>query len=105
MIMHLTTSLPADLLAVFQFVPGIRHRAILYHRIAGYITITLAIIGNVGATMLSDAAMGGECSTQTLVGLITILTMITFGLANWNIKKLQSCSSQPSLFKVLLSVQ
>lgn len=57
--LHLATSLPGGLLAVFQFVPAIRHRCILYHRIAGYIAVLLMVVGNAGAMMLADTAMGG----------------------------------------------
>lgn len=89
MILHLATSLPAGLLAVFQFVPGIRHKAILYHRIAGYVAITLAVVGNIGAVMIADTAMGGELSTQTFVGFIAIVTTLTFSMAIYNIKKQQ----------------
>ncbi|KAK7230075.1 hypothetical protein V2G26_002245 [Clonostachys chloroleuca] len=89
MILHLATSLPAGLIAVFQFLPAIRHKCILYHRIAGYIAITLGFIGNVGACMLADTAMGGEFSMQTLIGFVAFVTTLTLAMAVYNIKKLQ----------------
>lgn len=88
MILHLSTSLPAGLIAVFQFVPGLR-RFVLYHRIAGYVAITLAVVGNIGACMLADTAMGGELSLQALVGFVTVVTTVTLGLAVYNIRKAQ----------------
>jgi uncharacterized membrane protein len=58
--LHLGTAFPAGLLAVFQFVPGIRHKFIRYHRVAGYTAVVLMMVGNVGAAVLADTAMGGE---------------------------------------------
>jgi hypothetical protein len=58
-ILHLATCLPAAILAVFQFVPIIRHRFILYHRLAGYTAVLLMSTSLIGACMLADAAMGG----------------------------------------------
>ncbi|KAL6857746.1 hypothetical protein ACO1O0_005188 [Amphichorda felina] len=89
MLLHLAASLPAGLIAVFQFVPGIRHHFILYHRIAGYVAITLAVVGNIGACMLADTAMGGALPLQALTGLVTLLTAASLGLAVYNIRRAQ----------------
>ncbi len=58
-ILHLATCLPAAIIAVFQFVPIIRYRLILYHRVAGYAAVLLMTTSFVGACMIADAAMGG----------------------------------------------
>ncbi|GME34349.1 hypothetical protein GGS26DRAFT_65565 [Neofusicoccum parvum] len=87
--LHLATSLPGGLLAVFQFVPAIRHRCILYHRIAGYIAVLLMVVGNAGAMMLADTAMGGDLVTQAFIGLVGLATTATFGLALYNIRRQQ----------------
>lgn len=87
--LHLSCYLPAGILAAFQFVPGIRHRFIWYHRIMGYILIVLAVLGNIGAAMLSDTAMGGEQAFQVTVGLVVVGTGFTFAFAIYNIRKAQ----------------
>ena len=89
MIIHLSGVLPAAFLAILQFTPFIRHRFRLYHRIAGYIIIVLIACGNAGAIMVSTHAMGGDLPTQTFVGFHAIATTCTFGLALYNIKRLQ----------------
>ena len=89
MILHLSTVLPAAFLAVFQFLPVIRHKFRLYHRLAGYVIIVLITCGNAGAIMTSTHAMGGDLSTQTFVGFLAIVTTCTFALAIYNIKRLQ----------------
>ncbi|KAI8948583.1 hypothetical protein F4801DRAFT_556252 [Xylaria longipes] len=85
MILHLSTSLPAGLLAVFQSVPAIRHRAVLYYCIASYAAVTLAVIGNIGVVLLADIAGGGDLTTQTFVGFVAIATAAAFGLAVYKI--------------------
>jgi uncharacterized membrane protein len=87
--LHLACYLPAGLLAAFQFVPGIRHRFIWYHRIVGYVCIVLALLGNAGAAMLADTAMGGEMAFSVTLGLVVIGTFFTFSFAIYNIRRKQ----------------
>ena len=87
--LHLCGILPAGLLAVWQFLPIIRHKLILVHRINGYLVILLALIGNTGAVMIARNAFGGDFSTQCGVGALVILTTIGLFLSYINIKRLQ----------------
>lgn len=86
---HLLTCIPASLLAVFQFVPVIRYKVILFHRINGYVVTILLIITNVGALMIARRAFGGTLATQAAVGFMAIATTISSVLAYINIKCLQ----------------
>lgn len=52
-IMHLVTIIPAGFLVLFQFVPAIRHHAILFHRINGYAVVLLILFSNAGAISMS----------------------------------------------------
>lgn len=74
---------------VWQFIPAIRHRLIIFHRINGYIIILLIFLGNIGALMVARRAFGGYLSTQSGVGVLVILTTTGISLAYYNIKKLQ----------------
>ena len=89
MLLHLATVLPAGLLAVFQFVPAIRHNFVLYHRMAGYFLIILITAGNIGAVMIAQRAMEGDMTTRTFVGFIALFVTVSFGMAIYNIKRLQ----------------
>ena len=89
LLLHLATILPAGILMVFQFVPAIRHRAILFHRINGHVIIILILISNVGALMIVRRAFGGELATQGAVGVLVISTTVGSILAYYNIKRLQ----------------
>jgi uncharacterized membrane protein len=87
--LHLATCLPAGFLMVWQFVPLIRHKALLFHRINGYIIIILVLFSNTGALMIARRAFGGGLDTQSAVGVLVILTTGSIAMAYYNIKRLQ----------------
>ncbi|KFY22680.1 hypothetical protein V493_06415 [Pseudogymnoascus sp. VKM F-4281 (FW-2241)] len=87
--LHLTTIVPAGILMVFQFVPIIRYKVLLFHRINGYLVILLSTLGNIGALMVARRAFGGTLTTQSAAGYLVIATTIAMALAYYNIKRLQ----------------
>ncbi|SPQ26324.1 5557d668-eaed-47d8-b611-5f358e83b5df [Thermothielavioides terrestris] len=87
--LHLATILPAALLACVQFVPAIRHKAILLHRINGYLVILLSLISTAGAIMLARNAVGGRTEVQSGVGVLSIAFVVSLALALYNVKRLQ----------------
>ncbi|KAK3714027.1 hypothetical protein LTR37_008056 [Vermiconidia calcicola] len=87
--MHLGTIMPAAFLACFQFVPVIRHKVILFHRINGYIIILLLFVSNAGVFMIARHAAGGHPHTQTIIGILGTATTISVSLAYYNIKRLR----------------
>ncbi|KAE8328016.1 hypothetical protein BDV39DRAFT_214576 [Aspergillus sergii] len=82
-------TLAAAFLAFFQFVPAIRYKVILFHRINGYTIILLVLLSNVGALMIARHTFGGTLSTQAVVGLLVILSTCAIGMAYYNVKRLQ----------------
>lgn len=86
---HLSACLPAGLLMVWQFLPIIRYRALILHRINGYIVILLVFVSNAGALMIARRAFGGTILTQTGVGVLAIMITISVTMAYYNIKRLQ----------------
>ncbi|KAI1433354.1 hypothetical protein GGR50DRAFT_508803 [Xylaria sp. CBS 124048] len=72
-ILHLATVLPASLLACTQFVPRLRQKAMRLHRINGYISVVLAILGTAGAVMIARRTAGGGVDVQSVVGVLAIL--------------------------------
>lgn len=87
--MHLVGAISGGFLACFQFIPIIRHKAILFHRMNGYLAITLMLIGNAGAYMIMDVSIGGLPSVQVWVGTIGAMITLGFVMAIYNIKRLQ----------------
>jgi uncharacterized membrane protein len=88
-ITHLCTIIPAGFLVLFQFVPVIRHKFILFHRINGYAVIILILASNAGVLIIARIAFGGSFSTQLAVGVLVIATTLSVILAYINIKRLQ----------------
>ncbi|KAJ3137177.1 hypothetical protein HDU90_002349 [Geranomyces variabilis] len=72
-----------------SFVPVIRHRLILFHRLNGHVVILLVLISNVGALIIARHAFGGDLATQTVVGFLAILTTGSLAISYINIKRLQ----------------
>lgn len=87
--MHLASVVPAGILMAWQFVPTIRYKAILFHRMNGYIIIVLIALTNISGLMIARHAFGGELSTQSGVGVLAIITTTGTTLAYYNIKVLQ----------------
>ena len=74
-----TFSIAAMFLVCFQFVPAIRHKLMIFHRINGYVIILLTLVANAGALMIARRAFGGRMETQVGVGVLVIIT--TLGIA------------------------
>ena len=89
LILHLAAILPAGILTVFQFIPSLRQRVPIFHRINGHMIIILVLVGNAGALMIARRAFGGDVSTQAAVGVLVLSTTTGVALAYYNIKKLQ----------------
>lgn len=90
MILHLASALPAGLLMGLQFVPAVRYKFILFHRINGYFVLVLLLASNVGASIvLRHNDSGTRVPIQAAEAILVILTTISMGLAYWNIKRLQ----------------
>ncbi|KAF5862180.1 hypothetical protein ETB97_012077 [Aspergillus alliaceus] len=68
---------------------AIRYKAILFHRVNGYIVILLVLISNAGALIIARHSFGGLMPTQAAVGLLVILSTAAIGMAYYNVKRLQ----------------
>lgn len=88
-LMHLGAVLPAGFLACFQFVPVIRHKVLLFHRVNGYVILALALVSSAGVLMIVDRAFGGGLMLQTASGLLAIMFVGSLTMAYINIKRLQ----------------
>ncbi|KAI1196709.1 hypothetical protein F5X97DRAFT_334493 [Nemania serpens] len=70
---HLALVLPAALLACLQFVPRIRRRAAALHRVSGYASLLLGVLGAVAALPTVRHAFGGDVAAQAAAGTMMIL--------------------------------
>jgi uncharacterized membrane protein len=88
-IVHMACILPGSLLALVQFVPVVRHKVILFHRVNGYIVILLAMGGAVSGIILGRKSFGGGIDVQLAAGLLGTSFCVALTLAYINIKRLQ----------------
>jgi uncharacterized membrane protein len=89
MIVHLAAILPASFLACFQFVPKIRHKVILIHRMNGYTIIVLSILATAGALVIARHSFGGGLDSQAAIGFLAIIFLLSNLMAYINVKRLQ----------------
>ncbi|KAL8806440.1 MAG: hypothetical protein Q9182_001355 [Xanthomendoza sp. 2 TL-2023] len=91
MTMHLATILPAGILLGLQFIPVIRHKWLIFHRINGYTIILLVLISNGAACVVLPHKQGGgsRTATQTAEAFLVIITTLGVAMAWWNIRKKQ----------------
>lgn len=89
LLMHLACVIPAGFLLPLQFLPVIRHKFMLYHRIAGYALMLCLLGGNAGAIMISDKALGGSLEVRMFVTIFAGIITVSVILAYVNIKRLQ----------------
>lgn len=88
-IMHLITVIPIGFLLPWQFLPVVRHKLMLFHRLNGYLLLTLLLGANISAMIMADKALGGTIETRCLIGVLAIVSVGSGLMAYINIKRLQ----------------
>ncbi|RPB05504.1 hypothetical protein L873DRAFT_1797890 [Choiromyces venosus 120613-1] len=86
---HLACILPCGIIGVFQFLPVIRRKALIVHRIDGYIFLLLLWISTGAALAIARRSFGGTVETQASVFALSFVSLTSSSLAYYNIKKLQ----------------
>ncbi|KAG8742951.1 hypothetical protein FRC12_015196 [Ceratobasidium sp. 428] len=89
MLIHLATVLPAGILATLQFIPLIRYKALIVHRVCGYVALLLLVMGAASGFALGRRSFGGDFSIQTGVVVLGASVLVSAALAYYNIKRLQ----------------
>jgi len=87
--LHLIGIVLGAILACLQFVPVIRHKLLILHRINGYVVLVLSVIGTAGAYMIMGHAFGGSLDIQMVMGLVGIMFLGSLTMSYINIKRLQ----------------
>ncbi|KAM3514901.1 hypothetical protein MY11210_001506, partial [Beauveria gryllotalpidicola] len=87
--MHLYAVIPAGVLACVQFVPVVRHRLMRLHRVNGYVTLVLSLVGVAGAVMIAPVAFGGDLAIRGVIGVLALMFVGSLSLAYFYIKRLR----------------
>lgn len=88
-ILHLATVLPAGLLLWLQFIPAIRYKWILFHRINGYFLLLLSLLVTISGLMITRHAFGGGLAVQVSTAVTGFAFTGGLIMAYVNIKRLQ----------------
>ncbi|KAF8606932.1 hypothetical protein BDV93DRAFT_520546 [Ceratobasidium sp. AG-I] len=87
--LHLASVLPAALLAVIQFIPRVRARAMSFHRTSGKAVNVLTFIATLSAWGIERVSFGGDLGTQA-VGYVFGTMVLWSMIASWKaIRRLQ----------------
>ncbi|KAF8826953.1 hypothetical protein HHX47_DHR5000573 [Lentinula edodes] len=86
-IIHIYLSIVGGILVGLQFLPTIRRKSVLWHRINGYTCIILLIIGNVSGGIISRRAFGGEINAQTAYYILAIMLIFSALMGYRNVKR------------------
>jgi hypothetical protein len=83
-LIHVYLSIISGIFAVFQFIPAIRRRAVILHRINGYMVLMLLIPSTVGGSIVARRAFGGDLNIQSsfFTLCIMIVSSAAFGILN-----------------------
>ncbi|KAK3708404.1 hypothetical protein LTR37_011500 [Vermiconidia calcicola] len=84
--LHLCAIIPAGILVFFQFIPIIRYKALIVHRLNGWTVVLLLLVANAGALMIANRSFGGLYDTQVMAGMLAISTTFSAVMGVINIK-------------------
>lgn len=85
--MHIIVVIPAGLLATLQFIPNIRYKLFIFHRLNGYIVTLLMLQLSITGIIISKVSFGGDFATQVFAGVFGIVVMLSMALAYMNINR------------------
>jgi len=85
--MHIYLSIISGIFAVFQFIPAIRRRSVILHRINGYLVLVLLIPSTISGAIAGRRAFGGDLNVQTSIYVVTLLIIFCAGMGIFNVRR------------------
>ncbi|KAJ6589089.1 hypothetical protein B0H19DRAFT_230385 [Mycena capillaripes] len=73
--------------AVLQFIPSIRRRAVILHRLNGYGVLFCLIVGNICGSIIARRSFGGELNVQSAYMILGFMILFTGLMGIYNVKK------------------
>lgn len=89
MMLHLYSIIPCSILVFFQFIPILRHKLVLFHRINGYVVVLLMGVALVSGLMALSESFGGDPAWLAAVTVHSIMVTAGLTMGVLNIRKLQ----------------
>jgi len=73
--------------AVLQFLPAIRRRNVIIHRLNGYGVLFCLIVGNICGAIVGRRSFGGELNVQSAYYILGIMVVYAGLMGAYNVKK------------------
>ncbi|ESK86437.1 hypothetical protein Moror_4944 [Moniliophthora roreri MCA 2997] len=86
-IIHIYLTILGGIFSGLQFLPVIRRKYVLLHRLNGYFVLVTLIVGNVCGGIISRRSFGGELNQQSAYYILALMTVIPLLIGYWNVKK------------------
>jgi hypothetical protein len=86
-IIHIYLTIVGGILVGLQFMPAIRRKSVLLHRVNGYTCLILLIVGNISGGIISRRAFGGEINAQSAYYVLAIMLIFSALMGYWYVKK------------------
>ncbi|EFR00965.1 hypothetical protein MGYG_03967 [Nannizzia gypsea CBS 118893] len=87
--LHLGAILPCMLLVILQFVPIIRYKAPLFHRLNGYVIMLLFLVSSAGVIIITPHAFDGSPTSRFNNGVLVLASATSIIVAYINIRRKQ----------------
>ncbi|KAI3612079.1 hypothetical protein WG66_016170 [Moniliophthora roreri] len=75
-ILHIYLTVLGGIFVGIQFLPMIRRKYVLLHRLNGYFVIITLVVGNIGGAIVARRSFGGEINAQSAYYILGIMTIV-----------------------------
>jgi hypothetical protein len=83
---HIYLSIISGFFSVLQFIPGIRRRAVIWHRINGYLVLALLVPSTICGAIMARRSYGGELNVQSAWYFLSLMIIFSALLGIMNVK-------------------
>ncbi|KAJ7730867.1 hypothetical protein DFH07DRAFT_158788 [Mycena maculata] len=84
---HIYLTTIGGIFAPLQFLPAIRRRYVILHRLNGYGVLFCLIVGNICGSIIARRSFGGELNVQSAFYILGIMVVFSALMGIYNVKK------------------
>lgn len=87
LMIHIYLSIISGIFAVLQFLPAIRRRSVILHRINGYLVLLLLLPATVCGAIIARRTLGGDLDIQSAFYILSILIIFSASMGIINVRR------------------
>jgi len=87
LLIHIYLTILGGIAVILQFLPAIRRRYMVFHRLNGYGVLFCLIVGNICGSIVGRRSFGGELNVQSAYYILGIMVVYSGLLGIYNVKK------------------